>query len=85
MNEPQYPPLEGEMPRVYNDDDVRRWEEALRQLAVADAIIRQCDRCNIPASAARTDCDGLCRFFNALLAEHRGPQAPIGGRKRGEV
>lgn len=78
----QYPPLDGPPPSPYNADDVRRWEEALRQLAVADQLIKRCERCKIPASASRTDCDALCDFFQGLISEFRGPQSPIGGPGR---
>lgn len=74
----KYPPLEEQPPNPYDDNDYRRWEEALRQLAVADHLIKRCEKCNIPTAASRADCDALCRFFNSLIAEFKGPQSPIG-------
>jgi hypothetical protein len=76
---PDYPELDVPPPSPYNEDDFRRWEEALRQLAVADHLIKRCERCNIPVSAARTDCDALCTFFQSLMKEFRGPNAPVPG------
>lgn len=60
-------------------DDLARIEEALRQLAVAENLIQRCERCKIPVTEARADCDALKSFLAAVHAEFRGPQSPIGG------
>jgi hypothetical protein len=72
---PDYPPIEGPIPQIFTEDHIREWEQQLQNLAVANAIIQKCERCNIPVAASRADCDGLCAFFHAMLAEERGQQA----------
>lgn len=70
-----YPPLDQPVPQLYTSDHVKEWEEQLRNLAVADAVIKKCERCNIPVQTSRTECDALCDFFQGMLAEERGQQA----------
>jgi len=72
---PEYPPLSVPAPSPYTDDHIREWEQQLQNLAVADAIIKKCERCKIPVDASRRDCDGLCEFFQRMIAEERGQQA----------
>lgn len=71
-----YPPMDGPLPQVYSSEHVKAWEEQLRNLAVADAVIKKCERCNIPVQASRTECDALCDFFQAMIAEETGQQTP---------
>lgn len=73
----EYPPLEGPEPQIWTADHVRAAEEALRQLAVADAILKKCERCKIPVNELRADCDGMCQFFTHWLEEYRGQQASL--------
>lgn len=74
---PNYPALETLPPPTYGPDDVRAAEDALRQLAVVDELLKRCDRCKIPVSELRKDCDGLCEFFENFLSEHKGQGAPL--------
>lgn len=74
---PKYPPLADAPPQVWTPDHVAAAENALRQLAVVDFVLRKCERCKIPHGELRADCDGLCNFFNTFLEEQRGQQAPI--------
>jgi hypothetical protein len=73
---PNYPPTEGPVPQVFTDQHIREWEQQLQNLAVANAIIQKCERCGIPVQTSRQDCDALCSFFQAMLAEERGQQTP---------
>jgi hypothetical protein len=74
---PNYPPLEYPVPKIFNREDVARWEEALRQLAVVNELLGQCERCKIPVAEARADCDGLCQHFQNLIAEYSGQQSDV--------
>lgn len=70
-----YPPMDQPMPQIYSHEHVKEWEEQLRNLAVADAVIKKCERCKIPVQTSRTECDSLCEFFQAMIEEERGQQA----------
>lgn len=72
-----YPPLEGPEPAVFDDTHAAAAEDALRQLALTDAIVRKCERCKITVGELRKDCDGLCDFFTNFLAEYRGQAATL--------
>ena len=74
---PDYPPLEAPVPAMFSQDQLRAAENALRQLPVANALIERCERCKIPVAEARADCDGLCQFFQNILAEARGQQTGV--------
>lgn len=74
---PNYPALENPVPPIYNHDDIAAAEDALRQLAVVDALLKQCERCKIPTSELRKDCDGLCEFFQTFLLDQKGQGAPL--------
>lgn len=71
----EYPPLEGPPPVVWDDSHARAAEDGLRGTAFADAILRQCEACNIPTTEIRKDCDGLCRFFQGWLKNYRDQQS----------
>lgn len=73
----KYPPLEGPEPNPFDDTHIRAAEDAVRQLAYVDALIKRCEKCKIPASELRKDCDGLCDFFTNFLAEQKGQSAPL--------
>lgn len=73
----EYPPLDQAVPNPFNQDHVRAAEEALRQLSVANALIERCEKCRIPVSEARADCDGLCKFLQGFLDMARSTQSDI--------
>lgn len=60
-------------------DALGRIEDAMHQLGPVCNLLQRCERCKIPVSAAREHCDSLTGFFQSILAEFKGPQAPIGG------
>lgn len=66
------------LPCPYGEDDFRRMEEALRTLAVVKQLIARCERCKIPVSEAKADAEAQEAWFQSVLSEFRGPQAPIG-------
>lgn len=70
-----YPPLEGPEPQIFSREHIKEWEEQLRNLSVANAVINKCERCRIPVQTSRTECDSLCEFFQGLIAEETGQQA----------
>lgn len=72
---PEYPPLQGPEPRIYTDEDVNNWYQQLQNLAVANAVIAKCERCNIPVDPSRRECDALCTFYQGLIAEDRQQSA----------
>jgi hypothetical protein len=74
---PAYPPMSGTEPKIFTQQDFAEWEDALQKLAVVNHILQRCERCKLPVEAARADCDGLCSFYNSLMAEFKGPQSPI--------
>ncbi len=70
-----YPPLDQPVPQIFTNEHVKAWEEQLRNLAVADAVIKKCERCNIPVQTSRTECDALCDFYQGMIAEETGQQS----------
>lgn len=68
---PEYPPLQGPEPRIYTDEDVGNWYQQLQNLAVANAVIQKCERCNIPVEPSRRECDALCTFYHTLIEEDK--------------
>lgn len=70
-----YPQLQGAPPQIFTPDHVRDWEAGLQQLAVTNAVIQKCERCNIPVQTSRQECDSLCDFFHRMIDEERGQQA----------
>lgn len=68
---------EGVCPFTSHDFSVM--EDQVRQLMIALKTCDRCARCNIPVDAARADIEALIQFFQGVLAEFRGPQAPIPG------
>lgn len=65
------------LPNPFSKDDMDRIEEALRQLAPVKDLIARCERCKIPVTGVKSDCEDLCSFFQSLIAEFRGPQGGI--------
>lgn len=74
---PNYPPIDGPPPQVWTEQHTAAAEDALRQLALVDHILQKCERCKIPVTELRADCDGLCNFFQRIIAEQRGQQAEL--------
>lgn len=72
---PEYPPLDMPEPSIYTSEHVKEWEEQLRNLAVANAVIQKCERCKIPVQTSRTECDALCEFYQTMIAEVTGQQS----------
>lgn len=70
-----YPPLEQAAPQIWTDDDMARWQEAIRLLAVENAILEKCERCKIPVAALREECDAACNMLQALINEYNGQNA----------
>lgn len=73
----EYPPYDGPPPNPFPDGTLAAVEEALRRLSYGNELLKRCERCNIPVSEMRKDCDGMCAFFNSVLDEIKGQQAPI--------
>jgi hypothetical protein len=65
------------LPNPYSHDDLLRAEDAYQGLAQVQALIDRMKRCKIPCEESDSDCKTLCAFFENLLAEFKGPQAPI--------
>lgn len=72
---PDYPPLDGPEPQIYTQEDVANWYQQLQNLAVANAIIKKCERCNVPVDPSRKECDALCVFYQNLIREEQQQQA----------
>lgn len=72
---PQYAELKDPLPMIYTPDHYKDWDAAMRQLAIANAVISKCEKVQMPVSEERLTCDALCSHFNRLNAEFRGPQA----------
>ena len=68
---PEYPPLQGPEPRIYTDEDVNNWYQQLQNLAVANAVIAKCERCQIPVDPSRRECDSLCTFYQRMIEEDK--------------
>jgi hypothetical protein len=62
------------VPQLYTADHYRSWDEAMRQLAIVDALLRKCESCNMPVAQLREECDGLCEFFTGLNRQFRNVQ-----------
>lgn len=69
-----YPPLDSMPPPLWTDQHAAAAEQALRDLAVVDHILKKCEACKIMVGQMRADCDGLCEFFTRWLAEYHNPQ-----------
>lgn len=63
----------------FSADDFARCEEMLRQLGPVKDLIQKCEKCNIPVSAAKADCEALTAWFQSVLAEFAGPQGTVQG------
>jgi hypothetical protein len=63
-----------EIPVIFTTDHFAAWDEAARNLAIADAIIRKCEDCGWPVSEARQECDRMKQMLAALNAQWRNPQ-----------
>lgn len=72
---PTYVKLKKPLPKIFNSNHFQSWDEAMQQLAIANAIISKCERCGMQVDAHRQGCDSLCSFFEGLNAEWRGPQS----------
>lgn len=72
---PEYPPLNGPEPRIFTDEDVSNWYQQLQNLAVTNAVIAKCERCNIPVEPSRRECDALCTFYHGLIDEDKQQSA----------
>ena len=72
---PKYPKLDKPLPKIFTSDHFQSWDQAMQQLAIANAVITKCERCKMPVEGHRQECDSLCSFFEGLNAEWRGPQA----------
>lgn len=70
-----YPPLDAMPPPIWNDQHAAAAEQALRDTAVIDHILKKCEACKIQVGQMRADCDGLCDFFTNWLAQYRANQA----------
>lgn len=58
-------------------EQMGRAEEALRLLAPVKDLVARCERCDIPVSAARQDCDACEAWFQRIIAEFSGPHSPL--------
>lgn len=67
------------LPSPFDHNDLLQVEQMLQHLGVSEALIKRCQRCKIPVSEHDADCQALCEFYQSILAEFAGPQAPIGG------
>ena len=72
-----YPPLEGPAPQIWSQEQVALAEQHLRTLAIVDYILKKCERCGIEVGQTRADCDGLCTFFQNIIKEEKGKDAPL--------
>lgn len=63
----------------FTSHDFSVMEDQLRQLMIAHKTCERCARCNIPVDAARADIEALMNYYQGILHEFRGPQAPIPG------
>lgn len=62
----KYLPLEGAPPQIWHPEAARDIERGLRQLAIADHVIRTCEACDVPIAEERQHCDNLCRFLTGI-------------------
>lgn len=75
----KYPKLTQPAPAIYTAEHYRDWDEAMRQLAIANHLIQRCEKCGMPVEQLRQECDGLCEFFAGLNREFRNVQTGPAG------